>query len=97
MKPFRGKPEKPERSNGEIQRVSSRPGVLNARDGHGPRSDVIAPFFARCVGVAYACTSPLVGRRDPLGAGLRIGVETEWRLRAVSVRTPVSRPARPTV
>lgn len=25
MKPFRGKPEKPERSNGEIQRVSSAP------------------------------------------------------------------------
>lgn len=28
--------------------------------------------------MANACTSPLVGRRDPLGAGLRIEVETEW-------------------
>ena len=32
-----------------------------------------APCVRRCV--TNACTSPLVGRRDPLGVGLRLAVE----------------------
>lgn len=69
MKPFRGKPEKPESSNEEIQRGSQW----------------VAPFARRlsfaifatgvCILSAGACTSPPVGRRDLLGVGLRLAVE----------------------
>lgn len=70
MKPFRGKPEKPESSKGEIQRVA-----VVARRG---RCD---EFTSRVLALAasdpprYACTSLLVGRRDPLGVCLRLVVE----------------------
>ena len=91
MKPFRGKPEKPKRSNGEIHRQ---------RD--------LYPCDARCLGlrplctpllrdnwVSSTCTSPLVERRDPLGAGLRRGWSTVTSSQDVTRQTadcPVSCP-----
>lgn len=68
MKPFRGKPEKPERSKGEIQpRLGRSAPRGRATAGSRPRRAV------RLRPVSNACTSPLVGRRDPLGVGLRSG------------------------
>lgn len=93
MKPFRGKPEKPERSNGEIH--SRLDGEARCqRDGRSPGRPRLSPHLKP----ANACTSPPVGRRDPLGAGLRPAVETRWRTFASRRRDPrCSRPARPTV
>ena len=69
MKPFRGKPEKPESSKEEIQRVSLCASAawqtIVVRDGRS--------LCRRCV--TNVCTSPPVGRRDPLGVGLRPAVE----------------------
>lgn len=73
MKPFRGKPEKPERSNGEIQRVSALASGGRVTVGVRAGRSVCRRLASN------ACTSPLVGRRDPLGAGLRAAVETGWR------------------
>lgn len=72
MKPFRGKPKKPERSNGEIQRVSLPASGVRVTIGNVP----VAPSAAD--GVANVCTSPLVERRDLLGAGLRAAVKPEF-------------------
>ena len=69
MKPFRGKPEKPESSNGEIQRVSVG-GEAWCCDGFTCVLALAASGLPR-----YACTSLLVGRRDPLGVYLRPVVE----------------------
>lgn len=71
MKPFRGKPKKPKRSNGEIhrQRRWLRVGGRCPAGPRGPRAGTLP-----CVDVrrySSSCTSPLVERRDPLGVGLR--------------------------
>lgn len=99
MKPFRGKPEKPERSNGEIQRVSSAPERWTLETVGGPRGPQIAPFSLKRVGVTSACTSPLVGRRDPSGAGLRYisGWRPSGAFGLFPFGPPITRPARPTV
>ena len=68
MKPFRGKPEKPKRSNGEIHRqhdwllcgLTSLFGISVSQ-----RAELL-----QYAGLS-ACTSPLVERRDPLSVGLR--------------------------
>jgi len=72
VKPFRGKPEKPERSNVEIQRAIVKPSDVSPGDG-GPSPGKPGTGSSRtgCASVTTACTSPFVGRRDPLGAGLR--------------------------
>ena len=70
MKPFRGKPEKPERSKGEIHSRFAV-GVRRSCDGRRSRFPLL-PFFDP---IANACTFLLVGRRDPLGVGLRLAVE----------------------
>ena len=85
MKPFRGKPEKPKRSNGEIQRQRSRlPCGSRCRVASAARHAVAAA----CPG-STACTSPLVGRRDPLGVGPRPVWSTVPRKRG---RPSVARP-----
>ena len=71
MKPFRGKPEKPERLNEKIQRISS-----SVIDG---LCDKILNYlnFAPAVYVLSlmnACTSSLVKRRDPLNIDLRVSM-----------------------
>lgn len=72
MKPFRGKPEKPERSKGEIH---SRlvVGVRRSCD----EKHVLRSFshLLSIDPVTNACTFLLVGRRDPLSVGLRLEVE----------------------
>lgn len=70
MKPFRGKPEKPERSKGEIH---SRFVVGVRRSSDGKRSRFSHLLFFDLA--TNACTFLLVGRRDPLGVGLRRAVE----------------------
>jgi hypothetical protein len=77
VKPFRGKPEKPERSMGEIQPRRGCPASVGRATG-GPRDR--PPASRRTA--PYACTSPLVGRRDPLGVGLRPSVEPARAVRA---------------
>jgi len=77
VKPFKGKPEKPERSKGEIQRVSEEAPDGRATDD----SRVVCAFRPCCDPSPNACTSPPVGRRDPLGAGLRPAVESVRTLR----------------
>lgn len=58
MKPFRGKPEKPERSNGEIQRVSSASECWTLGDGHGLRSDASLRPRSMCRGDELVHFSP---------------------------------------
>ena len=70
MKPFRGKPEKPERSKGEIH-SRFEAGVGRSCDGRRSRF----PHLRSLDPAANACTFLLVGRRDPLGVGLRLVVE----------------------
>ena len=91
MKPFRGKPEKPERSKGEIHSRFAV-GVRRSCDGERSRFPRL-PFFDP---IANACTFLLVGRRDPLGVGLRLAVEPGRTVRR-HVRTRVSRLTRSTV
>lgn len=77
MKPFRGKPEKPERSKEEIH---SR---FDA--GNGRSSDAKRSRFAHLPLVepaTNACTFLLVGRRDPLGVSLRRAMEPVGRVSA---------------
>jgi hypothetical protein len=71
VKPFRGKPEKPERSKGEIHSRFAV-GVRRTCDGRRFVRFPLLPFFEP---IANACTFLLVGRRDPLGVGLRLAVE----------------------
>lgn len=91
MKPFRGKPEKPERSKGEIH---SRFAVGVRRSCDGMRSRV--PHLSFFDPIANACTFLLVGRRDPLGVGLRLAVEPKCSA-CRYVWTRVSRLTRSTV
>lgn len=82
MKPFRGKPEKPERSNGKIQPRLCRLGAIAAR-----RYATASPRPRSAVQSQNACTSSRVGRRDPLGAGLRAaGQSVRTVLRSVRAR-----------
>lgn len=94
MKPFRGKPKKPKRSNGEIHRQRHWLRVGRrclAVPFHGSRAGTLP-----CVDVrrSSSCTSPLVGRRDPLGVGLRRGYG-DCRVAAKTARgkLPHARPA----
>lgn len=94
MKPFRGKPKKPKRSNGEIHRQRRWlrvGGRCPAVPFHGSRAGTLP-----CVDVrrSSSCTSPLVGRRDPLGVGLRPGCG-DCRVAGKTARgkLPVARPA----
>lgn len=94
MKPFRGKPKKPKRSNGEIHRqrrwlrVGGRCSAEPLRD---PTADTLPCADVRR---SSSCTSPLVGRRDPLGVGLRPGCG-DCRVAGKTARgkPPVARPA----
>ena len=76
MKPFRGKPEEPERSRRQIQpsRRSWRPvGVHRDGRARGHGSPWPCPCGRPVDGPCprpEACTSAAVGRRDPSGAGL---------------------------
>lgn len=94
MKPFRGKPKKPKRSNGEIHRQRRWlrvGGRCPAVPFDGSRAGTLP-----CVDVrpSSSCTSPLVGRRDPLGVGLRPGCG-DCRVAGKTARgkLPVARPA----
>lgn len=90
MKPFRGKPEKPERSNGEIQRVSTL--ASGGRVTVGQRVD--RTFRRRLA--ANACTSPPSRTSRPVGCRSKGRGGDRVALRR-SARTRGSRPARSTV
>lgn len=102
MKPFRGKPEKPESSKTEIQRVTASPGCdLPATGVESPRPLRRRGRSSSRTGtarVAAVCTSSLVGRRDPLGrrSKARPGdrVETASLALVVVIREPVRCPDR---
>ena len=68
MNPFRGKPEKPERSKGEIHSRF----IMGARRSCDGDVRAFSASFVVFDPVTNACTFLLVGRRDPLGVGLRI-------------------------
>ena len=92
MKPFRGKPEKPKRSNGEIHRQRRWLPCGVAMSG----ASVLWHAAAAVCSASSACTSPLVGRRDPLGAGLRPGwstVASRSRVHAADHGCPAGCPA----